>query len=260
MVNQHVFDLVPLWLTFVCVIAGILGAIRIGAEIARRRKARGLHEDDAPLNTIVGATLGLLAFILAFSFGLTTNRLDARKQFQREEINSIETTWLRAGFIAEPDRDRIRSLLVDYVKLRVDLLSDSGKINASIAQANAIQRNLWSVTERIAHEPAYQNDIISLFISSMNDMFDNQSRRIATARDHIPGLIWIAFFTLIILSMFGVGYLMGRSTTINWYLAVALAIGFAAIILINIDLDSSFGTIHPDHTAIQDLYLRLQER
>ena len=36
-------------------------------------------EKEAPLGTMVGATLGLLAFILAFTFGLAGRKTSSRK-------------------------------------------------------------------------------------------------------------------------------------------------------------------------------------
>lgn len=41
---------------------------------------------EAPVDTAVGATMGLLAFILAFNFGLTASRFDARRELLLNEV------------------------------------------------------------------------------------------------------------------------------------------------------------------------------
>jgi hypothetical protein len=46
---------------------------------------------------LVGATLGLLAFILAFTFGLAAARFDTRRQVVLDEANAIGPTYLRAA-------------------------------------------------------------------------------------------------------------------------------------------------------------------
>ena len=74
----HLFDHSPLWLTFLTIVAIILLAAWVGVVFARLRKTNA-SEDNGPLNTLVGANLALLAFILAFTFGITTNRYDGRK-------------------------------------------------------------------------------------------------------------------------------------------------------------------------------------
>ena len=59
------------------------------------------------MGAMVRATLGLLAFILAFTFGLAAARFDTRRQVLLDEANAIGTTYLRAGML--PDRrDAVR--------------------------------------------------------------------------------------------------------------------------------------------------------
>jgi len=43
----------------------------------------------------------------------------------------------------------------------------------------------------------------------------------------------------------------------NWYMILALSITFSAVVLIIVDLDSTFGTIQIDHKPTFDLYQRL---
>jgi hypothetical protein len=67
---------------------------------------------------MVGAALGLLAFILAFTFGLAAARFDNRRQVLLDEANAIGTTYLRAGVLPERS-EQIRTLLRDYVSTRL---------------------------------------------------------------------------------------------------------------------------------------------
>jgi hypothetical protein len=68
---------------------------------------------------LVGATLGLLAFILAFTFGLAAARFDTRRQVVLDEADAIGTTYLRAGMLPER-REEIRTLLRNYVNTRLE--------------------------------------------------------------------------------------------------------------------------------------------
>jgi len=56
------------------------------------------------VSVVSSLILGLLAFILAFTFGMLSDRYDAQKSLVREEANQIGTVWLRTDFIPEPDR------------------------------------------------------------------------------------------------------------------------------------------------------------
>ena len=257
MSSFHLFDLFPLWVTFLFVVAIILVAAWSGVTFTRSKK-KGISEEDGPLNTIVGANLALLAFILAFTFGLTTTRFDARKMYMLEEVNAIETTWLRAGLISEPKRTEIKDLLKEYVRIRVELAKHPETIKEVIGQSTGIQRKIWIIVSDLVNEEPRNDAINALLIESINEMFDNQTKRITVTQAHrIPGMIWVALFALTIISMFAVGYLFGKMKKTNWYLILALSIAFAAVILVIIDLDSTRGTIQINHQPTFNLYYRL---
>ena len=248
----------PLWVTYLVIVIIIVLSVWSGLGFARWRKKRFGEEDDTPVNTVVGATLGLLAFILAFTFGLTSSRFDARKTYLMEEVNSIETSWLRAGLVGEPHQSILKKSLVDYVKVRIDLAENPGKVIEAIQRSQQIQGQIWAQVTELANEEAGNDWINALLISSINDMFDNQSRRITVGLiDHVPGLMWLALFTLVIISMMGVGYLLGKMQSNNGLLILGLSLAFSAILIIIIDLDSSRGTIKVNNQAMTDLYERL---
>lgn len=68
--------------------------------------------DDGPANTLVAAVMGLLAFILAFAFSVTTNRFDTRKGLLLEEVNTIETLYMRADLIPEQYQAQVKKILL----------------------------------------------------------------------------------------------------------------------------------------------------
>ena len=76
MVTQYttVLDALPLWSLFAVIIVLVLAAIEGGYRLGRYRHRRSDGEKDAPVGTMVGATLGLLAFMLAFTFGMAASR------------------------------------------------------------------------------------------------------------------------------------------------------------------------------------------
>ena len=111
-------DAIPLSVILLATMALVLLALQIGVGLGRRRLARGAGKLEVS-GAMVGAALGLMAFMLAFTFNAAAGRHDARKKLVIEEVNAIETTWLRAGFLPEPARTTMRGLLKQYVGVRV---------------------------------------------------------------------------------------------------------------------------------------------
>ena len=80
-----------------------------------------------PVGTVVGSAFALLAFMLAFTFQIVSNRYDARKELLLDEVTNIRTTYLRAGLLKEPVRSESKKLLIEYIDIRVELASDTSK-------------------------------------------------------------------------------------------------------------------------------------
>lgn len=74
------FSQLSLWQLFILTIAVSALALEAGYQLGRRRRKRPGFEKDAPVSASVGATLGLLAFMLAMTFGVAMSQFDVRRQ------------------------------------------------------------------------------------------------------------------------------------------------------------------------------------
>ncbi|WP_136481647.1 hypothetical protein [Cognatitamlana onchidii] len=248
----------PLWVNYILVVILIVLAIQSGISFAKWRKKAGANDDDSSINTLVGATLGLLAFILAFTFSLSSSRFEARKGFLLEEVNSIETSWLRAGLVKSPYSELLRKELEEYTAIRVFLVKNPSEVESVLKKSEEIQSTIWELVTTLAQSNNNQ-EINRLLIEAINDMFDFQTKRVSKGLvDKIPALIWWALFLLIIIAMFEVGYLLGKGESSNWTLVLALSMAFSAVIIIIVDLDSVTGFITINNQVLFDMYERIK--
>src|SRR5262245_30477329 len=118
MQNSGLLDPLPLWTLLPITITISLCSFELSLRVARYRTQRSSDEPDAPPAGMVGATLGLLAFMLAFTFGLAGTRFEARRQLVQTEANAISTTYLRADLLPEPMHTDAQALLKEYVDAR----------------------------------------------------------------------------------------------------------------------------------------------
>src|SRR4029453_17958661 len=121
---------------------------RMWVPIGKFRLSRREQEKEAPVGTMVGATL--LAFILAFTLGLASSRFDNRRQLLLDEANALGTTYLRAGMLPEWGEE-VRRLLRDYIGHRLDAVR-SGDVTEGIRRSENIQQQAWTEAETVAQK------------------------------------------------------------------------------------------------------------
>ncbi len=232
---------IPLWAvflgTFILVVLSILIGDRVGAYYRKRYGER----EEGPIGSVVGATLGLLAFLLAFTFGLTANRYDSRKEILLDEVNAIGTAFLRTDFLVEPYRTEIRGLFRDYVDLHTAWMKEPEKLQELIAESEAIQDKIWSLSvEAVAKTP--NQEITSTYIESLNEVIDMNTKRVTVALKYrIPILIWYSLMFVTVLALGSVGYQFGFAGGRSIFISVLLALIFSAVIYLIADLDRSLG-------------------
>jgi hypothetical protein len=228
-------DSIPLWALCGITVLLIYLAVEAGFRIGRWRQRRGEHEKETPVGAIVAAILGLPAFLIAFTFGMGASRFEARRGLVLDEANAIGTTYLRAALVPEPHRTEIRSLLRDYVDVRLRGV-ESGMAAPALARSRELQARLWTQAVSVAEKNP--TPIAGLFIQSLNDVFDLHAKRVTMGmRNRIPGTIWGALYFTVILAMVGVGYyegLLSRTRTLETLVLVAV---FSGVLWLLADLD-----------------------
>jgi MFS family permease len=240
MPQDRLFVLLPAWVIFVGTTVLILLSIYVGVFLARFRRKRFPQEKETSVSTLVGATTALLAFLLAFTFGLAASRFDAKRAFLLDEVNAIGTAFLRTGLIPEPHRTAVRALLQEYVDLRVELVQHPEKAEQLVQRSGELQGLMWSHAEALVNADLQNPPLVALFVSALNEMFDMQTKRITVGVFYqMPSALWIALFALIVFSMLAVGYLLGTSDRASWLLVLLLSLALATVVLLIVDLDRS---------------------
>jgi hypothetical protein len=232
-------DDVPLWLLFVGTTLLIVAAIEVGYRIGRTARRKSEDEKEAPVSAIAGTVLALLAFILAFTFGIVSDRYDTRKALVREEANAIRTAYARADFLPEPSRDEAKALLGDYVQIIIEAVDPDNldRLPTLIADAHTIQRQLWDMA--VANVRAGDNsDISASYVEALNEMSNILATRIAVAvQARIPTGIWVVLYALIVLGMVAVGYQTAIAASRRSWAMVVLALSFSIVITMIAALD-----------------------
>src|SRR5215203_785858 len=172
---HRVLDFFPLWALFLLTVIIVLISIDGGHRLARYQPIRSKETNEIPIGTMVGAILGLLAFMLAFTFGFASSRFEDRKMVLIEESNAIGTAYLRAGIMAEPITTNTRNILREYIDVRLDYALGQKKEEA-ITRSQELHDLLW--LQAVAAAENSNSPVSALFIQSINDVIDLHTKRL----------------------------------------------------------------------------------
>lgn len=236
MPTAQLLDSLPIMMVFVAFAIFTLACYEIGFRIGRWYQERTPGEQEGPTGMLVGSILALLAFLLAVTMGMASDRFDARRANVLAEANDIGTTYLRAGYLPEPASSQIRELLREYVPLRI-VVTDADDVQADIARSVEIQNQIWAIAEGIARTTD-KGDLVALFIESLNDTIDIHETRItAGLYARVPETVLLLLIGGSALSLGMVGYSAGLTKRRSLLSAVVLILALGAVIMIVVDLD-----------------------
>jgi hypothetical protein len=251
MQSTEPLDIVPLWALLIGIMLMVLLSVEGGYRVGRLRASRA-HEMETPVGEMVASTLGLLAFILGFTFGLAASRFDAKRQLLVDEANAVGTTYLRAEMLPER-RDEIRALLREYVDVRIDAITPD-KLAEGIRRSEDIQNRLWALAVTVALKKP-DSIIVGLFVQSLNEVIDLHTKRLTAAvHNRIPFAIWAALYGISVFSFAAMGYHSGLTGTSRSLVIIAVAFTFSVVIVLIADLDrSQEGVLKVSPQALIDL-------
>jgi hypothetical protein len=236
MMTTSALDILPLWSVFATSLAAILLSAEIGHRLGHARHKRAEHEKEPTVGAIVAAELGLLAFLLAFTFSLAASWFQSRRETLLDESNAIGTTFLRAKMLPEPEGSQTRQLLRNYVDARIAAVRD-GTVESAIQHSIELQDKLWAAATTVAAKDP-RSIPTGLFIQSLNEVIDLHAKRLLVAlRSRIPTVVWAVLFAVAILSFGSMGYAGGLTGARRSPAVLAVALIFAAVIWLVIDLD-----------------------
>ena len=239
--SRYFFESMPVGAAYVCIVLLILasceGGFLVGRQYQRTHGDEGAHASIGPM---VGALLGMLAFVLAFTFSMAAGHHDVRKRDVLAEANHIGTAYLRAGFMDEARGAEVKRLLREYVDIRLQAADPDADLQTALKRSLEIHDLLWrrvSAAARADPAPA-----TALLVVSINEVIDMHERRLMDAvRARIPGGIWFGLMAIAVLAMGTMGLQLGLSGKRRLLGIVPIALAFSILATLILDLNRPQG-------------------
>jgi hypothetical protein len=236
-VSQPQFlDALPVPLLFIALVLFALLVYECGFRLGAWHGRVRPDEKDGPTELLVGAILALMAFLLATTTALAADRFDARRALVVDEANAIGKSFLRAGYLPEPDSTEIRELLRRYAPFRINVL-DPVAYEENLAESKLLRLDLWARAEAVARAGGNQ-PVVALFIESLNEAIDiAATREAALDNGRVPEtVVWFLLLGAG-LSAGIVGYNAGLKRRRGIVGALVLIVLLSAALAFVIDLD-----------------------
>jgi len=259
--NNHFFDQLSIEFLFVATFVLMVLMLELGFHSGLRFQTKSVKAQTAQVRALMGATLGLLAFMLAFTFSTAQTHYENRIQFQIDESILAKNAFMQADLVGEPLRAQSRKLLLEFVDGRVKLNELVRQKNEKdlfqlLTRAEEIHLELWSLGmgDRQSQETATSNDSeTDVLMSSVLSLMDMQTQRVQAALvNRIPLIIWLTLYFTAVMAMIVVGYQAGLTERRSPIATFSLALAFSAVMLLIMDLDRPLQSLFSLDVAVME--------
>ncbi|WP_424975066.1 hypothetical protein [Dinoroseobacter sp. S124A] len=230
----------------------------IGHALGRRQRQRtlaaGREVDKVTGETSLGAILGILGLLLAFSFGNALTLAQTRKSTVIDEAAALGTVFLRADYLAEPGRTELREAIYAYTQTRVvpdaSQMSDAHGVRDFLETTLTAQAALWPATLAATAAPV-PPPTATFVASAMNDALDAHLYRMQTFAVPVADITQGMVLAAALASLFLLGNRSGmHGRALSW--RTFMFSGFLFVVMVTIvDVQrSSAGLVKTDQSPL----------
>jgi hypothetical protein len=218
----------------------LFAAALLMIELGYRYRLRWLvHADpgsSAGIGAVSSTVLSLMGLVLAFSFSNAASRLDASRKSILDEIVAIESAWQRID-VAEPEaRDRLRTLFREYVEARIRAYEALPGLAEYQRQAE-IAAELLNKTWPIALNGSSVTVNRPLLLTALNAVSDAAEARSLSLRTHIPAMVLLFLFGIVLVGSLLVGSLLGDAGHRQWFYRLIIAAVLTSVVNVIVDME-----------------------
>jgi hypothetical protein len=233
--NTQLLSSLPLIVIFFGILIGMIAAYEIGFRIGGWRETHKPGEKEGPTGALVASLLGFMAFLVAITMGMASDRFDTRRGLVQQEANAIRSTYLRAGYLPAPQSDQLREIMREYVPLRIGT-SDLTQLEERVARSDELLDEAWVITENFIREN-FSSDAYAAFVDSLDDTIETAASRLTAINNRVPEPILLFLIVGSVLAVGLVGFDAGLRLRRSLAAAVLLIVLFTTVLYLVIDIN-----------------------
>jgi hypothetical protein len=210
------------------------GGAWVGRWVAARSKP-----DPGGAGLLLGAATGLLGLLIGFTFAMSAERFETRRELVVSEANALSTTYLRDSLFPAPYGVHLDALLARYGEARLDFFA-AGRDPARLAEVGrktgVLQDQIWKETAAALKLPG-SAPVATAVLVTTNEMFDLAATRQAARQAPVPqAILWL--LALVAIGTAGLcGYSLRLGGGVQRIAASTLLVMIGASMALILDLD-----------------------
>jgi hypothetical protein len=224
----------------VLLLFGMLILLETGRRLGIRRLSKESEGERGSLGTIEGAVFALFGLVMAFSFSGAAARFNEKRMLIAEEVNMIETAYLRLDLLPQPGRYDVQELFRRYVDSRLETyrrLPNMQSAEEEMARSKKIQEEIWKDAVASSVLPNAHPDAGKLLLPALNNMIDISTTRTMALQVHPPRIVYVLLFCLGLICSLLAGYRMAIGRQRSWLHILGFTVITVIVVYVILDVE-----------------------
>ena len=220
--------------------SGMLILLETGRRLGIKRIPKESEGERGSLGTIEGAVFALFGLVMAFSFSGAAARFNEKRMLIAEEVNTIETGYLRLQLVAQPAQPDLQELFRRYVDSRLETyrqLPSMQSAEKEMAKSKKIQEEIWRDAVAATLLPNSHPDAGKLLLPALNNMIDISTTRTMALQLHPPRVVYALLFGLGLICSLLAGYRMAIGQYRSWLHIFGFTVITVIVVYVILDVE-----------------------
>jgi hypothetical protein len=198
------FDAATLALVLV---AMMIAALRIGWWLGHMRKT---HYGDVSNTPWYSAALSLLSLLLAFTVNTSIGKQNRRQQLVVADSRAIHDFYTQAGMLKQPTKSKLRGLITEYTRLRIELTEKSEKpsFKDALRRSDEIEAQMNELVAQVVEDGT---PLAGGLTNAFDGIAGSGEERLAAGRDRLPTTVVLLLMSAALVATLLVGIEEGVS-------------------------------------------------
>jgi hypothetical protein len=178
--------------------------------------------------------------MIAFAFSGAASRFNEKQMLIAEEVNSIETAYLRLRLLPHQAQPALQEMFRRYVDSRLETyhrLPNMVAAEMEMAKSKKIQEEVWTEAVAATRLPDSHPSSGMLLLPALNNMIDITTTRTMALQIHPPRIIYVLLFGLGLICSLLAGYRMAGGHHRSWLHILGFTVLTVIIVYVMLDME-----------------------